>query len=337
LRDHALAMNEYDTIRAIAARFPRSRDQLNRPFECDAELLRLGDQTWGLTMDEFSPGEDRFTDEAPAVLGANLAVATLSDLLAAGVAPRFFLHALSLPRDVPPAFVEALTEGIRGVLDRAGCALCGGDLGTADTWRYCGFAMGPVISAKPLTHRLPAEPQTLWVTGELGDANLAALRQGATPPFELRLKEAAIIRGLATACIDTSGGLMDAVWILHTMSPGVRIDLHADRVPLARGIREATAAADLPAEAALVGGAGEYELLFATPRDLDRAARTAFGDLGITPIADVALGGNSGVHINRNGIPVAVMAAPPPCPRAAPNEADYLQAVVQATEAWFGR
>ena len=329
-------MNEYDTIRAIASRFPRSRDQLNQLFECDAELIRLGDQVWGLTMDEFSPEEDRFTADAPAVLGANLAVATLSDLLAAGVAPRFFLHALSLPRDVSPAFMEGFVDGIRRVLDQAGCSLCGGDLGTADTWRYCGFAMGPVVSAKPLTHRLPAEPQTLWVTGELGDANLAVFRQTPTPAFELRLKEAEIVRKYATACMDTSGGLMDAVWILHEMSPGVRIDLHADRVPLARDIREATAAAGIPAEAALLGGAGEYELLFATPRDLDGAAVAALKGIGVTPIADVTAGDDAGVHINRNGRAVAAMTAPPPCPRSTASTTDYLQAVVRTAAALFG-
>lgn len=328
-------MNEHDTIRAIAAAFPRSRDQLNGPFECDAELVRIGGEVWGLTLDEFSPEEDRFTAGDPAALGANLAVATLSDLLAAGAVPRFFLHALSLPHDAPEPFVAGLTDGIRGVLDRAGCALCGGDLGTAASWRYCGFAMGPVAGARPLTHRLPEEPQTLWVTGLLGDANLAALLGTPTPAFEFRLAEAELIRRYATACIDTSGGLMDAVWILHAMSPGARIDLHADRVPLARGLREAAAAAGVPAEAALVGGAGEYELLFATPRDLDAGAAGALRELGATPLADVAPGAGA-VRILRGGRPVAAMTQPPPDPRAAAGAADYLREVARAAGALFG-
>ena len=196
--------------------------------------------------------------------------------------------------------------------------------------------MGPVASAKPLTHRLPAEPQTLWVTGELGDANLAVLRQGTTPLFELRLKEAEVIRKVATACIDTSGGLMDAVWILHAMSPGLRIDLHVDRVPLARGIREAAAAVGFPAESALVAGAGEYELLFATPRDMDDAAVSGLKSMGVTPIADVTAGGDGGVHIQRNGKAIGAMTAPPPCPRAAASAAEYLQAVVRAALELFG-
>jgi thiamine-monophosphate kinase len=264
-------MNEYDLIRAMAAKFPRSKDQLNRLFECDAELIKIGDQVWGLTMDDFSPNEDLFTSDNPAALGANLAVATLSDLLAAGVAPRFFMHAVSLPRGVAQSFIDGLVEGIADVLKDAGCTLCGGDLGTSDNWRYCGFAMGPVASARPLTHRLPKAPQSLWITGELGDANLAALRKTPTPAFELRLKEVVAIRQHATACIDTSGGLMDAVWILREMNPEMGFTIHADRIPMASGLREFAKKSGIPAEAALLGGAGEYELLFTTPMALPEA------------------------------------------------------------------
>ena len=94
---------------------------------------------------------------------------------------------------------------------------------------------------------------------------------------------------------------------------GLRIELYADRVPLARGVWEASAAASIPAEAALVGGAGEYELLFATPRELDQTAATALASAGATPIADVTPAGD-GVHILRNGRPIAAMTAPPPDP-----------------------
>jgi thiamine-monophosphate kinase len=327
-------MNEYDTIRAFAARFPRSREQLNQLFECDAELIQMGDEVWGLTLDEFSPEEDRFTDDSPARLGANLVVATLSDLLAAGATPRFFLHALSLPPNAPEAFVNGLADGMRGVLDRAGCALCGGDLGAAPAWRYCGFAMGPIASIAPLTHRLATEPQTLWVTGTLGDANLAVFCQTPTPSFELRLKEAEVIRKSATACIDTSGGLLDAIWLLHRMSPGLRIDLHTERIPLARGVREATAAAGIPAGAALLGGAGEYELLFATP-DLSAAAQRALVDCGATAIGEISVN-PGGVQIFTPGRKPIPMTLPPPCPRAAASTEAYVQSVVRMAAELFG-
>ncbi|MBM4152566.1 MAG: hypothetical protein FJ220_03470, partial [Kiritimatiellaceae bacterium] len=144
-------MTEYDLIRNISMKFPRSRQQLNGLFECDAELIQIGDQTWGMSMDEFSPEEDRFTSDQPEILGANLAVATLSDLFAAGIEPRFFMHALSLPKNCSASFSDALMNGIKSILAQTDCHLLGGDLGTAETWRYCGFAMGQAGSNGPIT------------------------------------------------------------------------------------------------------------------------------------------------------------------------------------------
>jgi thiamine-monophosphate kinase len=329
-------MNEYDMIRTMAAKFPRSKNQLNNLFECDAELVRIGNRVWGLTMDDFSPEEDIFTSDHPEILGANLVVATLSDLLAAGVEPRFFMHALAVPRDVHKPFLEGLTEGIRVVLEEADCAFCGGDLGTTDPWRYCGFAMGPVISAKPLTHKLSDKPRTLWVTGRLGDANLAVLQKTSTPAFELRLQEAEAIRRYATGCIDTSGGLMDAIWILYEWNPAVRIEIHAEKIPLAPGISEFASMAGIPAEAALVGGAGEYELLFATSEDLADSSKKELEDLGMTAIATLSVNTFPGVFVYRNGNASGVMTNPPPCPRAVATVSDHVRDVAGFAMTVFG-
>jgi thiamine-monophosphate kinase len=329
-------MHEVDIIRSIATRFPRAREQMNALFESDAELIRMGNATWGLTMDDFSPEEDLFSADDPARLGANLAVATLSDLLAVGAEPRFFMHALALPALVPPAFLAALCDGIASILDQAECSLCGGDTGCADPWRYCGFAMGPVTAATPLTRRLPARPQTLWITGTLGDANLAALTGAPTPAFEPRLREAAAIRRHATACMDTSGGLMDAVWIMHVLNPALRFDIHADKIPFAPAVAAAAATAGLPSGAALLGGAGEYELLFAAPADLRADAARELLELGSTPIGTAAPDAAPGVRIVHDGRPAVPMTTPPPCARAAASTADHIRAVARAAAVLFG-
>jgi len=330
-------VTEHEIIRSMAAKHRRSKDQLNQLLECDAELIKIGDMVWGISMDDFSPEEDRFTSESASRLGANLAVATISDLLAAGAEPRFFMHSVSLSEKADQPFIEDLSEGIESILRQADCTLCGGDFGRADTWRYCGFCMGPVVSAKPLTHRLLPKPQTLWVTGRLGDANLAVLQRTPTPLFELRLKEAAVIRRHATACIDTSGGLMDALWLLHKMSPGVRFDLHAEKIPLAPGIQEVSARAGFPAEAALVGGAGEYELLFSTPADLTSAAVADLQSLGVVAIGDIR-GDDSGlICISRNGREISQMKSPPPCSRSGMCLEEQTKAAISVAVNLFGR
>ncbi|MDD3276063.1 MAG: AIR synthase related protein [Kiritimatiellales bacterium] len=328
-------MTEYELIRAIATNFPRSKQQLNGLFECDAELIRIGGQIWGLSMDEFSPEEDFFTSDQPKILGANLAVATLSDLFAAGVEPRFFMHSLSVPKNVSPSFLESLTAGMKSTLGRADCFLCGGDLGTSETWRYCGFAMGPVSTATPITRKLADTSKTLWITGQLGDANLAVLNKTSTPAFELRLREAKLIRKYATGCIDTSGGLMDALWTLHRLNPHLQINLHVEKIPFAHELRECALPPGIPLEAALVGGAGEYELLFATPSDLSSSARTELESMDMTAIADLYINTPHDLLICRNNKAIRTMTTPPPCPREIGSLTEYVHAVASFATTLF--
>jgi thiamine-monophosphate kinase len=328
-------MKEADLIRELAAGFRRSPAQLNGLFECDAEIILLGGRPWGLTLDDFSPEEDLFTLAEPERLGRNLAVATLSDLLAAGVEPAFFMQAVSLPADIPPAVLRGLSGGIRAVLDEAGCALIGGDTGASASWRYCGFAMGPVAEGRPLMRRLPAEPQSLWVTGLLGDANLAAFQRAPPPLFELRLAEARALRKHASACMDTSGGLFDALWTLHALSPGLRLTVDAAVIPLAPAVRPFSAAAGIPPGAALLGGAGEYELLAALP-DSEAAAAADWTRRGLTRIGRAEPGAEAGLFVRRENGEVRPMAEPPPCPRSARDHAGHAREVVQMAVALFG-
>jgi thiamine-monophosphate kinase len=320
-------MNEYELIRQIASKFPRREGVDAGLFGCDAELVSIGQETWGLTIDEFTQEEDRFTMNDPASLGRNLATATLSDLLAAGVAPRFFLSSLSLPRMVDRGFVDGLTSGLAAVLAEAGCVHCGGDLGTADPWRFTGFAMGRLVGPQPLTRHVPTDPQVLCVTGFLGDLNLAAFLGAPTPAIELRLRESALICKVGTACIDTSGGFLDAVWLLHEQSPGLQFTVDVEAVPVADAARHFAGHAGIPMEALLLGGAGEYELLFTAPVDRLPAVRPELTALGITVVGEVTTGQEDVVL--RSGGRERRLAGPPPCPREAVSAEEHARAVIQ--------
>src|SRR5690606_9889266 len=147
----------------------------------------------------------------------------------------------------------AFSEGIARVLEEAGCFLVGGDTSVSEAWRYGGFAMGPVASPRPLTRILPEAAQSLWLTGCIGAANLAAFRRLPPPRFEFRLKEARALRACAAGCMDTSGGLLDALWTLQALNPRLRLTVDAESVPLAPGLREYAAGSGIPAGAAWVG------------------------------------------------------------------------------------
>lgn len=329
-------MKEHDLIAQIARSFARSDLQKNALFECDSEIVEIGDSLWGLSMDEFSPDEDLFTAENPERLGRNLAVATLSDLLAAGASPKFFMHSVSFPKTIRPEVVDGIMKGIRSILERLDCAMCGGDVGTSEEWRFCGFGMGPILSDRPLTHFLPTEPLTLWVTGSLGDANLAAMQNSPTPEFELRDHEAKLIRSDASACIDTSGGLIDALWLLQNLNPQLRFDIRLDHVPLAQDVLRAADAMGFPAETALLGGAGEYELLFALPEAAASkfAGQTKSGSF--TCIGTTSKEMTPGIHFYRGEALQSLMTDAPPCPRAASTVQEHVHEVIQMAKLLFG-
>lgn len=325
-------MNEYDLIRQISEDFSRSPEQANALFECDSELVRIGSGLWALTLDDFSPEEDLFTHDDPERLGWNLAVATLSDLFAAGAVPRFFMQALSLSSDLPNEFAEEISRGICSVLDQAGCFLVGGDFGRCDDWRFCGFAAGPVPGKDPLTRNLPDCPCGLWITGELGDANLAIATQASFPRFELRMKEAEWIRENAVSCIDTSGGFMDSIWQLHLRNPAIGMSIEMDALPLAPGVSAYTEETDIPKEAALLGGAGEYELLFAVPSGNIGDDCQLPGDLCATKIGCAKPDSEGLVRLKSKRGSGAVLDRPPPCARSVGTYDEHMLEVIRMAE-----
>ncbi|MFA6568910.1 MAG: AIR synthase related protein [Victivallales bacterium] len=324
-------MTEYELIRSIASKFRRSKLQKNGVFESDAEIIEIGGKLWGLTMDDFSPEEDLFTSNDPYTLGSNLATATISDLLSSGVKPEFFMHAISLPEMCDLKFINAVTDGIKDVLEKSGCFLCGGDIGRSVTWRYCGFAMGPVISEKPISRILPDRNQTLWVTGTLGDANLAAFSSSATPKFELRLPEAAFIRKYASGCVDTSGGFLDALWILEELNPSMKIEIHAGKLPYCTGLASLSRLKNIPIEAGLTGGAGEYELLFSTDAELPAPALEEIKTLHVSQIGTVhaANGNNTGIYFSKKDSLTVKLEEPPPSPRNFSTLNEYVNEVIR--------
>lgn len=330
-------MREYELIDKMIKSFPRSKDQCNKFLSCDAEIVQIGKEVLAITVDDFSPEEDFFTSEDPFKLGHNLVVATLSDLFAAGAEPMFFLQSVALKKDIAEDFLSQFTAGIQKTLQDANCFLCGGDFSTANDWRYTGVAIGKIANDKYIQRILPDIEQMLWITGSLGDANLAVITQSPTPLFELRINEAKLIKQYATACIDTSSGFFDAVFCMHKLKHDLTIEIDIDKVPFAHGLEQFTKKIGTHREAALVGGAGEYELLFATPKNLPTNIQQKLIDAGITPIGQTYFHNYTrGVFVCKNKIKNKVEQLPP-CPREANSFEDYLNKVIQFTDSIIGQ
>ena len=237
-------MREYELIKNLFS-------ETKNLFMSDAQIVEISGEKWGITCDDFSLCEDLFTAKDPYTLGSNLVVATLSDLYATGCKPKYYEHSMVFPKNKNYNWCERLAHGIKDTLKLADCTLIGGDTGQGKEFKYTGIALGK--QEKGISRVFPAFEQNLFVTGNLGDANEAIIKFRPTPKFELRT-----LPKNALSAIDTSGGFIDALWLLHEINPNFRIEVEN---PPCKDINY------------LFGGAGEYELLFTSAEDCPDAIK----------------------------------------------------------------
>ncbi len=279
-------MDEFTLIDRYFTRHGRRRPDVLLGIGDDAALCRVPEgMSLVVTTDMLVEGV-HFppATEAEAVGHKALAV-NLSDLAAMGADPAWFTLALSLPHP-DEHWLEGFTHGLFALADRSNCELVGGD--TVRGPRTVTIqALGTVPEGQALGRRGAAAGDRIYVTGTLGDAalGLAALRGKFDPGVdraeffrsrldrpEPRLEAGRALRGIASAAIDISDGLIaDLGHILSASGVGARVRL--DHIPLSPAydaMRPVTGW-----DAALSGG-DDYELCFTVPAarvsELERVA-----------------------------------------------------------------
>jgi thiamine-monophosphate kinase len=297
-------MTEFELIARFFTRPSRERQGVGD----DCALIDVGGRTLAMTCDMLIERRHFFADVDPESLGHKALAVNLSDLAAAGATPRCFLLALALPR-ADERWLEAFAAGMFGLAEQFGCELIGGDTTRSPEWNQtsgpltiCITALGDVVPGQALSRAGARPGDDLWVSGMLGDAALAlVLAAGAAaeavdrdacmarlerPTPRVRLGER--LRGLATAAIDVSDGLLgDLTHIGERSQVGARLRW-AD-VPLSPALRRQSAA--LQQRCALAGG-DDYELLFSAPPE-KRPQVLAAGQLAginVTRIGEIVAG-----------------------------------------------
>ena len=289
---------------------PRTPLQIGGVHETDAELLPLGDgRALALTVDTVAEEVKTGLYREPFTAGRTAAVAALSDLAAVGAEPLGLLLAVGLPPQDAEAVQREVARGVGEVCREAGTAVLGGDTNETSTLSVGCIGVG-IVPEKEALMRVGLRPgDLLFASGLLGlGSALAAARWLGLPEAifgerdylpPVRIREGQALRGMATACIDTSDGLIAALDQLARLNEvAVEVDRPLEELlgPRVDAVRRALA---LPAFPFLAGQHGEFELVFGVPPprlpDLMRAAAT-FGwrpvSLGrATPGAGLRLGG----------------------------------------------
>ncbi len=271
-----MSLGEFDLIRTLlrplAAGFPGALD-----LEDDAALITVAaGRELVVAKDAMVAGIHFLPDDPAALVAGKLLRVNLSDLAAMGSEPLAYLTVIARPRSLDDPYLEGLARGLADDQGRFGLHLVGGDtVSTEGPLLLSLTILGTVPTGQALRRRGARPGDRLFVSGTLGDAamGLRVLRGLATSEDEAlplidryrtpqpRLALGSALRGIASAAIDVSDGLLaDLGHILEASEVGAV--LQADRLP------RSAAAAGLPGslEAALSGG-DDYELLFTVPAE----------------------------------------------------------------------
>jgi len=238
---------------------------------------------------------------APAnAIGHRALAVALSDLAAMGATSRWCLMALALDQRQWPddasisAWMNAYSRGFLSLSDRHDTALVGGDI-TSGQLAISVTVMGEVPMGQALTRSGARPGDIIAVTGQLGGGagGLHLWQQGerdlSHPLLDRyllptpRLAAGQALRGLASAALDISDGLLADLGHLRQAS-GVGAHLEMEALPLATGLTETLG---LPgARQAALSGGDDYELLVSLPPEHWAAAHAGLAELQIplTPI-----------------------------------------------------
>ena len=294
------------------------RDPAVRLGPGDDAALVSPTQTLAIAADTLVSGVHFLADMEPARLGHRVLAVNLSDMAAMGATPRWFTLALTLER-TDAWWLAEFSAGLRSTAERFGVELIGGDV-TAGPLCLSVQMLGDVPVEAAL-RRAGARPgDAVFVTGTLGDAaaGLELARRGtvAEPDarwlvdrFELpepRVGAGLALRGVATAAIDVSDGLLSDLSRVCQAS-GCAAEIDVASLPLSAALlsRESRQRAR---ERALNGG-DDYELCFTAAHAAEQLLRERLGAVGvaITRIGACLIG--DGVSCTLAGQPFAAPAA----------------------------
>ncbi|MBK9088800.1 MAG: hypothetical protein IPL90_07025 [Holophagales bacterium] len=290
---------------------PRAPGQRGGVHETDAELVELGDgRLLALTVDTVCEEIRLGLYRDPRTAGRLAAAAALSDLAAVGAEPLGLLLSVTLPADDADAVQEAVARGVAETASAAGTFVLGGDTNDGDELSVGCTAAGTVPCGAELRRLGIAPGDLLFSAGPLGlGAAVAAstLFAGGTllpesalaPPS--RIAHGIALRGIASAAMDTSDGLLATLDQLARLNG---IALHVTRAPeeiLEPRALEAARRLCLPPLALLAATQGEQELVFAVPPRNVPSLEAAAARLAWTPVSLGHAEPGSGVFVN--GVP----------------------------------
>jgi thiamine-monophosphate kinase len=283
---------ENSFLENLTRQFRRSPLELNKLLESDAEILRLDSgMLLAATVDTLSEELSTGLYADPYLAGWMVVMATLSDLGAVGALPLGLLLSEVLPAEYDPASLAALQSGIQEACALCGTFVLGGDTNTGRDLLLTGCALGILPGGTFMSRRGSTPGDLLYATHTLGAGNAFALSRftdASSSPAGYRpvarVKEGCLLRQFASACMDTSDGVIATLdQLMRVNSVGFELkDPWQDILSTeAAGVSERSG---ISPWLFLAGHHGEFELLFTVPPRKEEEMLRAAGMAGWKPV-----------------------------------------------------
>ena len=263
----------------------------------------------------------------PGDVGHRALHVNLSDIAAMGAEPRVATLSLGLPSALPAVWVADLVRGLVDAARAVRVDLVGGNVSRSAVL-FVDVMVTGAVKPRHLLHRSGARPgDELYVSGEVGaaaaglawlqsrghglvveggdgrlgdggDGRVAEASLSAHLALALqryRRPEARVSLGVqvgrnkaASACMDTSDGLADALRQLASAS-GVGVRVEANALPISPAVSEVALLGGVDPASLIWSGGEDYELLFAVPRRARRRFAHATGRTGLPAVTRIGV------------------------------------------------
>lgn len=261
-------------ISKIASLYKRSPLQANKIHESDSEIIKLKDNIYlAITTDSISEEIETGLYDDPWLIGWMAITVNLSDIAAVGAKPLGLVISQIIPDNTNELFINRISEGISHACEEYATYILGGDLNSGNQLVITGTATGIIENGNIISRKGIKPGDTIFISGKAGLGNAYALNKFSPTPGltinykpKARIKEGILLREYATACMDTSDGLISALdQLARINNTGFTMN---DYEPLLDP--EALKASEyykFPSWLFLAGQHGEFELVFSVSPD----------------------------------------------------------------------
>lgn len=282
---------ENSNISKIASYYKRSPLQVNKIYESDSEIIKLNKDIYlAITTDSISEEIEIGLYDDPWLIGWMAVTVNLSDIAAVGAKPVGLVISQIIPDNADETFIKRISEGISDACEEYGTYVLGGDLNSGNQLIITATAIGIIENGNILTRNGIKGGDILFISGKAGLGNAYALNKfsstsGLTINYKpkARIKEGIFLREFASACMDTSDGVISTIDQLSRIN-NVGFAINNYENLLDSEALKVSEHYNFPPWLFLAGQHGEFELIFSIPKEKTADFLNKAGEINWHPL-----------------------------------------------------